>query len=95
MIMKAQGKRFLTARGDEGGSVRWYVKTPEDEYYLVESELYLSDCGKTITLEFSCEKYKHLDKRIAKVNALIQEATAFRNALVKVQQATRPKKLYY
>lgn len=96
--MKAQGKRFLTGRGDEGGSVRWYASTNNTSplsYYLLEAELYLTDCSKSITLEFSCDKHKHLAKRIAKLDVLLAELGAFKAVLIQAQDATKPKSLCY
>lgn len=90
--MKAQGKRFLTDRGAEGGSIRWSVETGS---YLTEidAELILSDCSKHIYLEFSCDNNKALGKRVAKLEALIEELQDFREALLKAEIV--PKKFYY
>lgn len=99
--MKAQGKRFLTDRGDEGGSVRWYVKVEgvdsdgDASYYKAEAELYISDCSRTINLEFSCKQVKDLDKRIAKVQQLIAELEDFKQALHKAKIANLPHKFSY
>ena len=90
--MKAQGKRFLTERGNEGGSVRWAIETGS---YLTEidAELILTDCSKSIYLEFSCDNNKALSKRVAKLEALIGELQDFRESLLKAEII--PKKFYY
>ena len=97
--MKAQSKQFLTDRGDEGGSIRWSISNEQREEWILSeylnAELTVSDCYKQISLDFDCSKHSDFDKRIAKANVLIKEMTAFRNALVKAQQATKPKKFYY
>lgn len=98
--MKAQGKKFLTDRGDEGGSVRWSVSlNATDDYGLfnpfIEAELILTDCYKSINLEFNCYKARHIGKRIAKLDVLIQELGLFRVALVQAQLESKPKKFCY
>lgn len=90
--MKKQGKRFLSDRGDEGGSVRWYVNSTSDYYRDVEAELYITDCFKPVTIEFSADKGKGLGKRIAKLDSLIEELQSFKEALV---EANVKPKLYY
>ena len=91
--MKAQGKRFLTKRGDEGGSVRWSINTDEYSNKSIESYLTLTDCGGTITLEFSYHTSKGYDKRVAKLDAVIEELQSMRTALV--GSKPKPPKYYY
>ena len=96
--MKAQGKRFLTDRGDEGGSVRWCVEADTSDIFsfmLVEADLIITDCYKTITLDFSTTSYKSIAKRIAKVDGMIAELTEFKAALQQAESRCTPKKLYY
>lgn len=98
--MKRQGKRFLTNRGDEGGSVRWYVETEEEcgglfGYQVMDSSLHITDCDKCITLEFSCPDYKAFTKRIAKLDELLAELASFRTALQQAQSSSAPKKFHY
>lgn len=92
--MKAQGKRFLSDRGDEGGSVRWHVSTDKDDVFcnVVDATLYLTDCDRTITLEFDCYKREHTAKRIAKIDGLISELIAFKLALCDAENALADKK---
>lgn len=96
----SQGKRFLTDRGDEGGSVRWYIGNSDSLFTSLDSnyvdiELNITDCSKAVTLDFSCTKYSDYVKRLGKVTALIAELAAFRVALIEAQHAAKPKKLYY
>ena len=96
--MKLQGKKFLTDRGDEGGSVRWHVTTEDDGFIfanLCGAELTITDCSSVVMLEFYCYKREDLVKRIAKLDVLLLELTAFRAALVQVQHDTAPKKFCY
>ncbi len=95
--MKAQGKRFLTERGDEGGSVRWHAVTDDDDYayQILDAELHITDCEKVVVLEFSCPSYKAIAKRIAKVDELLQELTNFKAALQQAQRHHTPKKFHY
>jgi len=87
--MKAQGKRFLSERGDEGGSVRWYVNTEEDYCYTTDAYLYISDCTKRIDLEFYSDDNKGLSKRVTKLDNLIEELQNFREALLQAEKNLR------
>jgi hypothetical protein len=95
--MKAQGKRFLTDRGDEGGSVRWYVVTNASSTYsnTIDATLYITDCYKGVALEFACYKSKHIAKRIAKLSSMISELALFKAALIQAQQESVTKKFCY
>ena len=90
--MKAQGKTFLSGRGDEGGLVRWYTNT-ESGWEVAEAELFLSDCFKGITLEFSASTNKELHKRVAKLDTLIEELSKFRASLASSEKPAR--KFFY
>lgn len=82
--MKAQGKRFLSERGDEGGNVRWAVSQSHSGCNYHEADVWIGDCFKSICLEFSHDGTpKQVDKRIAKLDNLIEELTEFRISLKK------------
>lgn len=91
--MKAQGKRFLTERGDEGGSIRWTLG--KDAYFNgdINAEIIITDCNKSIYLDFSYTNNKALGKRVAKLESLIEELQDFRESLLKAEIV--PKKFYY
>ena len=92
--MKAQGKTFLTDRGDEGGSIRWFVIEDNQTFYRqVDAELIITDCKQAVVLEFDMDSNKDLPKRLAKVDTLIAELGRFREALVLSE--LKPKKFYY
>ena len=65
------------------------------DYQLVDSTLYITDCTKCIELEFSCPNHKAVSKRIAKVTALIDELTEFKAALQQAQAYYEPKTFHY
>ena len=91
--MKAQGKKFLTERGDEGGSLRWFINTEGEEHaWKVESSLTLTDCYRHITLEFHAGTKPQCLKRVAKLDTLIEELQEFRESLSKsLSTFDRPK----
>lgn len=93
--MKAQGKSYLSCRGDEGGGVRWYTNTETayDDCGVVSATLYISDCYKTSVLEFSANTNKQLKKRVAKLDSLIEELNKFRSSLVSTEK--KAIKFYY
>lgn len=92
---KAQGKQFTSDRGDEGGSVRWSVTTGQEYSREVYADLIVTDCYHTVSLEFSADTARQVDKRLAKLDIVIQELLSFRAALSTAQDSFKPTKFYY
>ena len=95
--MKARGKTFLSESHDEGGSVSWSVNTQAEIWHeaRVEASVYLRDCDKQICLDFDCNEFKHIDKRLAKLDTLMVELNKMREALLLAKEELKPNKFYY
>lgn len=93
--MKACDKRFLTNNPEEFGSVGWGVKTNPEDYYKIQAELRITDCYEKVTLDFNCEKEKHIDKRIQKLDNLIESLNLMRDSLVEAKSETFTNKRGY
>lgn len=96
--MKKRDKRFLNESLEEFGMVGWHVKTKEDRSWngeIVDSELVIKDCNDTIALNFSCDKPHHIQKRIDKLDTLLESLNGLRETLVKAQEETSTRKFYY
>jgi len=79
-----QSKSFLCKADTGGGSVRWSVSP--FAYYgtsdrFVEAGITLTDCGRTVSLEFDTNSLKESRDRLAKIDTLITELASFREAL--------------
>lgn len=96
--MKKRDKKFLNDSTSEFGSVAWSVST-EDGYdmYVLEGSLQIQDCGSRISLDFDCEKPKHIQKRIDKLDSLIHSLQEMKVALEEGQSEVlgRKPKFYY
>lgn len=95
--MKARGKTLISEHEEEGGgSISWSVKT-ESEYGIdrVYSNIKIRDCYKCIELDFDCYKYRHIDKRLDKLDKLIVELEKMKEALLLAEKELAPKKFYY
>ena len=92
--MKARGKKFLSDSYDQNGRITWSVHTG-GRFYLVEASITISDCSRDITLDFDCEKVRHIDKRINKLERLIIELEDVKLALVEAKNEFSKKKFYY
>lgn len=77
--MKFQDKRFLSDRGDEGGSFRWTIDTQHN----YDNVLIITDCYKVVTLEFSFRNNKELEERIEKVDNMIDSLLLLKESLKK------------
>jgi len=81
--MIAHDKRFLSERSDEGGSVRWAVD-PHDGF---KNFLTITDCSEVVSLDFYIPQTgninKHVEKKVAKLDNLIESLQLFRKELLK------------
>lgn len=79
-----RGRKFLSSRFDEGGSICWEVtqdtwKKSKD----ISGFLTLRDCSRSITLEFSVMTEKQRKQRLKKLDTLIVELEKMRDCLEK------------
>lgn len=96
--MKKRDKRFLNESLDEYGYVAWSLRTKGDITYgnsVVEANLDIADCSKSIGLDFDCEKPRHIQKRIDKLDELLKSLQEFREALEEAKHETYRTKYYY
>jgi hypothetical protein len=97
MTYKAKGKTFLTDHPEEFGSVSWNVLVKEGFMYdgkAIRSKLRLSDCYKSIELDFFCKNQKGLTKRLEKIDTLINELLNMSQALREAGELIKPAKVY-
>lgn len=99
--IRHRNKVFLSDSHEQGGSVTWNVaadKGVDDDGKKkdpITSTLRITDCYRIVYLEFDCSKVKHIQKRIDKVDVLLEEITKFKEALLEAQEFHKPKSLYY
>lgn len=75
-------KKFLSGTPHEYGSVAWVVSCePKDDYHLICADLRITDCSNDISLDFCTREAEHLEKRIEKLDSLIESLQKFRKAL--------------
>ena len=88
-------KRFLSDKAGEDGNVSWHVYNEEctrknKKTIRTDSDLYLRDCYKTITLEFgvwSTDNTKEaFQQRYTKIGTLIDSLEGFRLALKQAEE---------
>lgn len=87
-------KKFLSDTPYEYGSVCWEVVVdPIDKYELVQADLRIADCSKSIDLTFGSRKKKHMGYRVKKLDVLIAELQAMREFLTskEVKEAVEKK----
>lgn len=72
-------KIFLTMTPYEDSAISWYVEPKRGDY--VESDLKISDCNRTITIDMSCGENNYDQKR-KKIRALIDSLIRYESALV-------------
>lgn len=87
--MRLNSKKFLTTHAEEDGSVAWVVKTPKkykEENYRpvrVDANIKFRACyGEPVEFCFNCTKSSQIKKRLAKIDTLIEEIQAFREAFL-------------
>lgn len=79
MKVRKTSKKFLSDTPYEYGSVCWEVCVdPKDRYDLIQADIRITDCNENISLQFSSQKEKHLDKRIQKLDNLIDSLKEMR-----------------
>lgn len=76
-------KIFLTMTPYEDSAISWYVEPKRGDY--VESDLKISDCNRTITIDMSCSEDRYDQKR-KKIRALIDSLTRYETALITEMQ---------
>ena len=96
--MIKRNKTVLSESHLETGNIAWYVSTNGSDYSflseLINSELKIYDCSGSVTLDFSCEKPSHIDKRIEKIDVLIKELESMKEAFVDAKKSLE-RKYYY
>lgn len=95
--MIKRNKTFLSQGHLETGNISWYVSTDGEFSFVSEvisSELKISDCSGSVTLDFSCEKPSHIDKRIEKIDILIKELESMKEGFVDAKKSLE-RKYYY
>lgn len=92
--MFERSKTFLSDSHEEFGRVSWYVDDNPSWGDYLDAQLNIWDCDKGICLDFTCEKKKHVDKRIEKLDTLITELQKMKSSLEKAK-TKQDKKFYY
>jgi hypothetical protein len=87
--MRYVRKEFLSPSADETGSIVCQIETPQQkdisEHYTKEGcawmrgTIKISDCSKTVHLDFDCHDERSYEKRIAKLDKIIEEVQAMRH----------------
>jgi len=75
-------KTFLSNDADETGSICWRVSTPTGHHLVVEADIKIYDCSRSISLDFDCWDQSQIVERIAKADVLLAEIQAFKEELV-------------
>lgn len=78
-------KVFLSERHDEHATVSWFVgplSYGEPAPWKSDAEVRITDCYKAATIDFSYSKHSTYESRLKKIDTLISELTAFREALL-------------
>lgn len=92
--MRRSNKRFLTTNPSESGAIIWYVRKEEDSRFeVMDASVVIKDCHETVNLDFSVEDWNKLQKRIDKLDVLIEELQKMREAMVVI--GTRSTKFTY
>ncbi|QYW06574.1 hypothetical protein uav_043 [Pseudomonas phage UAVern] len=87
--MRYVRKEFLSPAADEAGSIICQIETPLQKdislHYTTQGWAWMrgtvkvSDCSKTVHLDFDCHDQSSYEKRIAKLDKLLEEVQAMRN----------------
>lgn len=87
--MRYVRKEFLSPSADESGSIICQIETPQQkdisEHYTkqgcawMRGTIKMSDCSKTVHLDFDCHDQRSYEKRIAKLDKILEEVQAMRN----------------
>ena len=100
-VMQARDKRFLNDSYHEHGAVSWEIfvhKCNYDGELRICGDLRIQDCHDLITLDFNSANTP-ADKRIAKIDNLIESLMLMREAYVEAAELmdkdNAPKKFIY
>lgn len=87
--MRYVRKEFLSPSADETGNIVCQIETPRQkdisEYHTkdgcawMRGTIKMSDCSKTVHLDFDCHDQKSYEKRIAKLDKIVEEVQAMRH----------------
>lgn len=80
-------KEFLSPSADETGSIVCQIETPLvkdiSEYAMdnpwMRAGIKMTDCSKYINLDFDCHDQASFEKRLAKLDKIINEVQSMRN----------------
>lgn len=75
------GKTFLSAMPGEGGSIRWCNEVGEGPVATVDGAFQITDCNKTVYLNFYVQSEDEFKDRMKKISSLIKEAERFQKSL--------------
>lgn len=91
--MNAKGRRFISEKGNEGGSIRWYIEGKfKGKYFGIKSALILTDCARSVELDFNLYSSKDISQRVAKVDELIDELVNFKSHLANIKPRVKKNK---
>lgn len=96
-MYKKRNKTFLNDSFDEHGAMSWKVKVDLGYKgdYQIDAEVRMQACyGEPIEWDFKCSMGT-FDKRIEKVDTIIREFQALREAMLEAKASIPVKKFYY
>lgn len=86
--MRYVSKEFLSKSADESGSIVCQIETPRQKdinsHHVLNGASYIwakikiNDCSKAVTLDFDCHDQKSYEKRIEKLDKLLEEVQTMR-----------------
>lgn len=86
--MRYVSKEFLSKSADESGSIVCQIETPrqadihqhhvQDKVTYIWAKIKINDCSKHVTLDFDCHDQKSFEKRVEKLDKLVQEVQTMR-----------------
>lgn len=81
-------KEFLSKSADESGSIVCQVETPRQKdigaHHVLNgvgyiwAKIKINDCSKSVMLDFDCHDQKSYEKRIEKLDKLVEEVQTMR-----------------
>ena len=91
MAYQKKGQSLLDTNPYAHGGISWYVKVIEGT--KISSSLRINDCSDYVLLEFNSDS-KSIDKRLAKLDVLIDQMLAMKEALSDAKKRVQPAKVY-